>query len=308
LVGFLAQDGPNWHARVQLNAGRDGMGGIGKLVVPQDDKGTLPLLETPRTFASVSYFMDLGELWKHRAKIFNEKQVVELEKAEKNSAKVLGSARLGDLFQQAGNHHRVVFASPDKSPYKTAPTTRIPSFGVVIDMRDPQFAKSMNFLLRIAALGGTFAVQSGLKLKDEQHDGVNLVCYYFREDKKFDGDPNGVRFNFSPCFAQVGDQFVVSSTVELGKDLIDTLKKPARGASSPATMRTEVYATGVAQTIKANEEQVLTQLILSQALPPGDARREIERIVTLVQRLGMLQLSLNYDPQALRFDARWQVK
>lgn len=308
LSGYLAQDGPNWHARVQLNAGREGMGAIGNLVLPQDGKGTLPLLQPPRTFASVSYFMDLGELWKNRAKVFNEKQVAELDKGEKNSAKVLGSARLGDLLQQAGNHHRVVFALPDKSPYKSTPATRIPAFAIVIDMRQPQFAKSMNFILRGAALFGTFAAQSGLKMRELQHDGENLVCYYFNEDKPFDKDPNGVRFNFSPCFAQVGDQFVVSSTVELGKDLIDTLKKPERRAAEPATMRTEFYAGGVAQTVKTNEEQLLTQLILSQALPPAAARQEIERIVALIEQMGTLRLSLNYDPLALRFDVRWQVK
>jgi hypothetical protein len=308
LTGYLMQDGVNWHTRVQFHAGREGMGGIRALVVPQDGKGSLPLLQPPRTFASLSYFMDLGELWKDRDKIFNKQQLAELEKGEKESAKFLGSARLGTLLQQAGNHHRVVFAVPETSPYKITPSTRIPAFALVLDMRDPQFAKSLGFILRGAALFGTFASQTGMRMVEKEHAGHTLVSYYFKEDKAFDKDPNGIRFNFSPCFGQVGEHFIVSSTVELGKDLIDSLTKPSRQSASPATMRGEIYSHGVAQTIKAAEDQVLTQLILSQALPPGQARQELQRTLALVERLGSLQLELNYDPQALRFDVRWQVK
>jgi hypothetical protein len=308
LTGYLAQDGVNWHTRVQLHAGREGMGGIRALVVPQDGKGSLPQLRTPRTFASLSYFLDLGEFWKDRDKIFNKQQLASLEKAEKESAKVLGSARLGTLLQQAGNHHRVVFAMPDKSPYKAEPSTRIPAFGLVLDMRDPQFAKSLGFILRGAALFGGIASQAGLRMVEEQHAGQTLVSYYFKEDKAFDKDPGGVRFNFSPCFAQVGEHFVVSSTAELGRDLIDSVSKPSREPASPATMRTTIFADGVAQAIGASQEQVLTQLILSQALPPGQAKQELQRTLALVERLGNLHVELNYDPQALRLDVRWQVK
>jgi hypothetical protein len=96
--------------------------------------------------------------------------------------------------------------------------------------------------------------------------------------------------------------------VELGRDLVDALTNPSREAASPATMRTALYAEGAVHAIKASEEQVLTQIILSQALPPGEARKEIERVLALVNRLGTLQTELNYEPSALRFDLRWRVK
>jgi len=276
------------------------------MVVPENDPGSLPLLQPPRVLASVSYFLDLGQLWQHRAKIFNKKQAEALDKAEKDSGKFLGGVKLGALLQQMGNHQRVVFASPEKSPYKTEPTTKIPSFAVVLDMRDPQFAKSMNFILRGVALVGTVA-SAGLKMVEEEHAGCKMVCYYFPENKPAAGGPGGIFFNFSPCFVPVGDQLVISSTVELGKDLIDELKRGSKDKPQPATMRTQLYASGAAQALRNAEEQVMTQLILTQALPPGAAREEVRKIIALVERLGTLGFEINYGQNDFRFDVKWQL-
>jgi hypothetical protein len=307
LTAYLAQDAGDWRLRVQMPRGREGMSGIANMVLPRKDAGSLPLLQPPRTFASVSYFIDLGEFWVHREQIFNKKQVEGLEQFEKQSGKFLGGVKLGTLLQQLGNHQRVVFATPSKPQYKTQPATQIPAFAVVLDMRDPAFGKSMSFILRAAALLGSFASKSGLKMVEEEHAGHKLVSYSFPEDKTYEGDPNGIRFNFTPCFVQVGDQFVLSSTVELGKDLIDEIKRGSKDTARPATMRTQLYSSGAAQALRTGEEQVLMQLILSQALPPGAARDEVGRIIALVERLGILQFEVNYGEHDFRFDVNWQA-
>ena len=307
VTAAIVQDKSNWQVRVRMPRGRDGMGGISKMVVPQQDAGSLPLLQPPRTLASLSYFMDLDQFWEHRDKIFNEKQVASLNEAEKQSGKFLGGIKLGTLFNQLGNHQRVVFAAPEKLPYKTVPATKIPAFAVVLDMRDPQFAKSMNFILRGVALIGTFASTSGLKMVEQEHAGCKMVCYSFPENKPFPGDPNGIRFNFNPCFVPVGDQFVISSTVELGRDLIDEIKRGSRDTAQPATSRTRLYASGAAQALRGSEEQVMTLLILTQALPPGAAREEVRKIIALVERLGVLGFDINYGQNDFRFDVKWQA-
>lgn len=308
LTGSLSQQKSDWQISVQMPRGRDGMGGISKMVVPEKGAGSLPLLQPPRTLASLSYFMDLGQFWEHRAKIFNEKQVQELDKVEKQSGKFLGGVKLGTLLNQMGNHQRVVFATPEKLPYKTVPTTKIPAFAVVLDMRDPQFAKSMNFILRGVALIGSFASSSGLKMVEEDYAGCKLVGYHFQENKPYPGDPNGIRFNFNPCFVPVGDQLVMSSTVELGKNLIDEIQRGSKDTAQPATMRSRFYASGAAQALRGSEEQVMTQLILTQALPPGAARDEVRKIIALVERAGSLGFEINYGQKDFRFDVKWQLQ
>ena len=73
-------------------------------------------------------------------------------------------------------------------------------------------------LLRAAALFG--GSQASLKMTEEKIQDCNLVGYRFPEDKPLKADVNDIRFNFSPCFVAVGNQFMVASRIQLGKELI----------------------------------------------------------------------------------------
>src|SRR5436309_722381 len=107
----------------------------------------------------------------------------------------------------------------------------------------------------------------------------------FPEDGKFPNDTNNLRFGFSPCFARVGDYFFVCSTIELGRELIGLLEKeaqaPARGDGA-VTARTRVYGSGIAAGLKSGEDQLLTQVVLGQALAPDEARAQVRALIDLV--------------------------
>ena len=60
---------------------------------------------------------------------------------------------------------------------------------------------------------------------------------------------NDIRFNFTPSFTRVGNQFVVASTAELCRSLVDELQKEQQGPKEPAprSMRqTRLFADGAA--------------------------------------------------------------
>ncbi|HEX3315776.1 MAG TPA: hypothetical protein VHR72_12825 [Gemmataceae bacterium] len=304
----LVEDGGEWRLSLRMPSGRDGMSPISNLVVPATTKvpGSLPLLRPPRTLASFSGFLDLGSMWDHRKEIFGAKQAEEMDKGEANISKALLGVKIGNLFRQAGPHYRVVFASPEKSPYAQVPGTKIPAFAVVVDMRDPKFGKTVDFFLRGFGLIGVLASKGSVKIADQEHAGVKFLTVRFPEDKPFAGDDAGFRFNYDPCFAIVGDQAIFSSSVELGKDLIDLLKKDSKtDAGSPAVSRTMLYSAGAVHALRAGEDQVLTQLILNQALPPGAARNEVNKIIALVERLGTIGYDVDYREHEFRFDLRW---
>ncbi|MBI3411088.1 MAG: hypothetical protein HY040_22365 [Planctomycetes bacterium] len=302
----ISQDGPSFHARIALPQGREGMSKAAVMFLPDDRNGSLPMLQPPRAISCTSYYLDLGKFWDHRREILNAKQADNLEGIEKKSAPFLGGVKIGTLLKQAGKYHRIVYAEQDKSPYKIKPATPIGAFALVLDMRDPAFAKSMNSILRGAALVG--GIQFGLRLVEEKQGEHTLVTYYFPEDKRFDADVNNIRFNFCPCFTHVGDQFVISSTLELGRDLIDLLEKENRGDTSPATSRTHIYAKGVADNVRKAEGALLTQFVLSQGLSAKSARQQVRDLADLVERLGQLQFGLEYGANDFRFDIRWLME
>src|SRR5205807_1290321 len=126
---------------------------------------------------------------------------------------------LEKLFTNSGPYHRFVMAEREHSEYKVKPNQHIPPFAVVTQMRDPQFGKSLEAILRGAALLG--GAQFNLKLVEETRGGVKMVGYRFPEDGKFPNDTENLRFNFSPCFAVVNNQFMAASTLDFGREIID---------------------------------------------------------------------------------------
>lgn len=308
VTAYMAQEGTNWHLAIGMPRGREGMGGVAKMLVPEGEAASLPLLTPPGTLASSSYYLDLGAMWRHRRDIFNSKQADAMDKAEKDlaSGPLLGT-KLGKLFEQMGNHHRVVVATQRKPPYTKRPPAQVPAFALVVDMRDPNFGKAANLFLRGYGLVGVVASKGTVKMSEQEHAGQKLLCFRFPEDKPFAGDTNGIRFAFDPCFAVVDDQAIFSSTSELARDLVDELKKTT-GPAQPATWRTQLLAHGGAEAIRANEDQALTQMILNSALPPGAARDELRRVIDLVEKLGSLRFEINYGSRDFHYDVIWQRK
>src|SRR6185369_4006904 len=164
------------------------MSAISKLVLPDRDAGSLPHLSTPRTYASLSYFFDLGQLWEHRRKIFNEKQADAMDRAEKEFAKKVFGAKLGEIFKQMGNHHRVVIAAPEKLPYANKAYAEIPAFALVMDVRDPDFSKTINLVIRTLGFAGVLASNGSVTMKDNEHHGQKVLCFTFVEGKPFPPD------------------------------------------------------------------------------------------------------------------------
>jgi hypothetical protein len=305
-ASLLREGGDGYRIVLHAPRGREGMGALSHMITPPDDHGTLPPLLPPRVISSTSYFLDLGQYWDKRVEILGEKNAKGLEEGDKNLAKVLGNIKLAKLLQSAGPHHRLVFAQQKESLYKIKPAAPFPSFALVVNMRDPSFAKDMNAVLRSAALLATFAV--GLQLQEETYKDCEMVSYLFSETKKVEFDQQNVRFNFSPTYVACGDQFIVSATRELARDLIDTIKSQKKSAPSRAAMQTHVFATGISAFTGANEDASLTQLILAQALPPNTAKQELRSIIDWFNRLGTLRLEEVYGANDFRYEILWQPK
>jgi hypothetical protein len=306
----LYHDEKGFLTTVRMPAGRNGMPTeLAMHLPPADFPGLLPLLEPAGVLYSSSYFLDASKFWEHRAKLVNAKQLPTLEQFDKNSGRFLLGNRLSDLLSQTGARQRLVVANQHATGYKRTPGVRITSFALVIEMRQPEkFSKSMDAVFRGAALlAGT---QINLKLTEEKYRDRAIVSYRFPEDSDFKPDVNDIRFNFSPCFATVGDQFIVSSTTELCRDLIDQVQKEQRtikGKHETITVRSRVYGSGGAESLRVAQDDLVAQTILAQALPPDKAREQVQALANWVQRLGTLDIESAYGATEFRYDIRLKL-
>jgi hypothetical protein len=269
------------------------------------EPGSRPLLTPSGVLYSTSYFMDLAKLWENRARLFNEKQLKTLEEFDSKSGRFLAGTRVSKLLTEAGPYQRVVVAHQPKTGYKTAPGQYIPAFALVLEMRDSEsFSKRAETILRGAALLAT--TQVPLKSVEEKHGENRIVGYRFSEDGKFKGDVSNIRFNFSPCFVAVGNQFVLSSSIELCHELVDVLEKEAgspKAGSTPPVL-TRIFASGGTALLDAFKDRFFTQTILDQAIPPQRAKEQVQIFTDWVRRLGSLEIEARYDPEQFHYDIR----
>jgi hypothetical protein len=293
---------------VRLPAGRDAFPPEFALhVPPAGTPGSLPLLEPPGVLYSQSFYLDIGAGWKHRDKLINEEVRKQIEEGEKQVSKFLpGSVKLGELLEMWGPYHRIVVANNDTLPYKTQPSDRLPAFAYVTAMRDPKFGQSVESIIRGAAILVTF--QFGLKSVEETHDGVKIVGYRFPEDKPLANDPGGLRFNFEPCFAVVGDQFIAASTIAMCKKTIAEVKRTAEKSGGAAVWRACAYAVGAASALASLPEPLITDAILEQGVGIEEARKQVNELVAWLRTLGTARIEIDERDTEYQFDVVWEYK
>jgi hypothetical protein len=307
VAGGIYKEKDGFLVAVRVPKGREGMGPDAALhLAPEGEPGSRPVLEPRGVILSESFYLNVSRFWEDRDKFLGEKQAQDFEKFDKQSAPFLSGIKVSKLLQDAGAYHRIVVVNQPKVGYKTKPKVAIPAFAVVTEMRDPDaFSKSVSTVLRGAALLFS-TTQTKMTVVEEKHGDVEIVGYRFPDGAAFKQDVNDVRYNFSPCFAHVGNQFMVASTLELGHELVDLLQKEAAGANKgqPSVENQRIFASGVAELLQAFEEPFLTQMILDQALAPDDAKAQLRDFMAILRRLGDLTTKAEYQRNEFHYDLR----
>ncbi len=276
--------------RVSLSAprGLEGMGGDRWLHVPLEGGAIRGLLEPEGAMYSLSFWFDFANIWKQRAKVFNEQQAKNLEAADKNPAFLaFTGSKLSTLFESAGGAHRFVAVNQAKAAYRKQPRSLLPAFAFVASLRDAEKGGAA-IDAAIRASGLFLAGQYKMVRKEEEAGGVKVQGYRFSERDEVPFDPTGYRFNFSPSWVRIGDQFVFSSTMELARSLVPLLQKETEVYQVRARARAfdTFYPAGLAAYLETHEDTLAAQAVLDRAVPPADARREIKAATSLVRSLG----------------------
>ncbi len=274
------------------------------LHVPPAGPGSLPLLNPPGTIYSQSFHLDLGTLWRERAKLINGQTLKDIEKAERDISKVLPNTTLGELLEMSGPYHRVVVADVPGDAYATKPVTPLPAAAVVLSMRDERFGKTTAAALRAGAFVAT--TQYKLKMSTQDVDGVKVVCYRFPVGEPLDADPDRLRFNAVPCFAVVGEHLVVASRPELVRALLPELKKT--GGESPAVWRGRFDVGGAAGYLERYPEPVVNRALLGEGVSLAEAKQRAAAGLAWLATLGGVELSLDHRTDAYVVTVNWEAK
>src|SRR5262249_9953011 len=139
-----------------------------------------------------------------------------------------------------------------------------------------------------------------LELGSETCDGVTIATarYMPPKDGYKPGEPIHQRHNYSPSAFQVGDRFVISSSVSLARDLVAALKPPTSQGDS--TLIAEAEGAELARLLDQNRERLVSQNMLTKGNDRPKAEQEVALLPKLVRYLGRGSLSARDTDQGVR--------
>ncbi len=186
-----------------------------------DGNGRGPALpQTTATLFTLSTYRDLSEMWLRAGDLFGERTNDGFAKADANlttlfAGRDFGEDILGSMEPEVG----FVATRQDFADTLPRPTIKLPAFGVVLELREPEtmtrelrriFQSLIGFLNVIGAQNG----HNQLELEMEKLDGdVELISSSFvPEDDDRESTQAEIIYNFSPSVGFSGRRFVVAST------------------------------------------------------------------------------------------------
>ncbi len=322
VIAFRENDGTAT-VSLRLPGGTKGMHEMVHAHVPPEHQvGALPLLSPEGVLYSVSYYLDLGCFWKQRAVLLPPDQLKQAEAFDKTSKGFLYGTAFSQLLELSGTHQRFVVVKQQDRGYSFKSPSYQPAYALVLEPRDAEaFEKALDGPL--GGLSFLAGIKAPLTKFEEEHGHAKISGYRFIENDANKSLDDGVLFNFTPCRARVGSQYIISSTVELARLLVDEIEKaastgspqadstnagspqqPSDAASGPVTHQSRLSFAGLSDYLAGTKKQLITQNMLQQGNTAEEAEKEISLFLGLLDHLGRIETTTRYLPDQYQFDAK----
>lgn len=269
-----------------------------------------PRLMEQEAILSLSAYRDISAMWLRAGDLFSEKTNDELAKADSNLSTLFAGKDFGeDILGALRPQVQIVVARQDFPDGQPTPAIKLPSFGLVADLKDaarmqPELRRTFQSLIGFLNVIGAMNGQPQLDLNMETSEKSQLITASYLPDANAK-DPLGLKinYNFSPSIAFAGDRFVVASTKNLAETLA-TAKAPStpdgtEGAERVVNTDAVVQFKPLHAILADNRGQLVAQNMLSEGHTKEEAEKAVDVLLELVGWLQEMRLSLQTTPSEL---------
>jgi hypothetical protein len=279
---------------------------------PGEPAGLAPL-RPAGAIATLAAYRDLAGMWQARDELFDEGTRAGLAQADSNLGLFFSGRDFGtEVLGQLSPRFQLVAARQTFSPDQPQPAVKLPALALVLELKQPdEFADEL--LAAYQSLLGLLNLQAAqegrpkLLLASEEYRGVSIskATYLAAADTDKTAAPN--YFNASPACARVGSRFVLSSTLELAKSLVDSLLDPAAAApdssSAADNVFLEINVPQGAAVLEDNRSSLVSQNMLSEGHSREQAEQQVGLLLDVLRLLGTARLRLAADAELLKLEA-----
>lgn len=278
------------------------------------DAGSLP--SVPGLIGGWILHRDFAGWYKRREELLDAKVLPEFDKFEAGLANLLPGKDYGtDILPSLGNKLTFVAAPQDYSHLNGKPGLQLPGFALVWELGKPDEAEqTLNLLFQtIATISNLNAGQQGRQpwvLSSESYKDVQIQFGKYGQKPK--GDRLPIVFNFMPAAARVRDKYVMASSVDLCKHLVDVYLTPTTTTATAKPTRNdflfELTGESLANILDANRGMLEARSVAQEGKSSDQAQADVTTLLQLVRAVRTLRLTTGVESDGYRvqLEAVWK--
>jgi hypothetical protein len=288
--------------------------------VPPRGGGAPALVSPPGTIANLSLWRDLSAIWEARSELFTPEVQQGLTKLDGFAGQFFGGRDFGSgVLGALGPRWRLVIAHQDYEALSPRPDLKLPGIAVIAELNpdDDEFSERLKVAFQsfvgLVNLNTGQKGQPPLELGSETFEGTTISTARYMVPKAEAGGDGAKepmktavhpRYNATPSIAQVGNHFILSSSVGLTRALITAMKHPGGRADTDtaATLAAEADGPALARLVTLNRQRLIMQNMLDKGHDKAAAEAEVDGLGRLLKSLGKARLTVEDRPETLRFD------
>jgi hypothetical protein len=268
-------------------------------------------LRPARTIASLSFYRDFKAMWDAREQLVAAEALPGFTELESNAAPILFGGRefSSEVLGEFEPRFRLVAAAQDYSRSRLVPDLKIPAFALVAELKHPsefgpELIIAFQTVLGLANIGFGQKGQPRLMLANEIHKGFEIQAAHFLE-KPAKGDGAGVhlRHNFRPACTIAGRYFVLGSTVEIVKDVIDAIGDVhAPPQTTPHNIIFEADVSHINHVLRQNKAPLISQNMVSGGNTRQQAEQEFDTLVKVLGLFSQGHITWTAEPKSMQVE------
>jgi hypothetical protein len=263
-----------------------------------------------QTIAVARMKRNLSQLWEYQDDLIAENALPELVKFSSNFKTLTGLTFTEELLPRLGDEVTLVAVRRDWKQGAAVPEVKIPHAAMIWPVKtDERMRQSIDLAFQqVMSLIGLQQAEMSRKFMVMRETYKEIPIMTARYPAPAEGEMKGrralpIRYNFTPAAAVVGDHYVLSTTDELLKMLIDGR---AGSTAAPAGKNAGFWvapAPGVAM-LKENRSALVAQRMLKEGEDKPTAERTTDILLEFASLLTDLDFTVDEGRASLGLSAR----
>lgn len=262
----------------------------------------------PRRLGSLVLRRDINSFWNDHEGLVAAELDAEFAKFNSTAATIFGVKRMDeDVFPKLAPIAQFVFARQEFADAAAAPKLKIPGVAMILQVNEDikkEETKKIGEGFRRAfqtavALSAADAAQKerpafGLSEETVDHIKISFATYPEYEEK----GPADTAYNFSPAYFTKGKYLVISTTHELARDLLKSIRDGGAAAARDCDTF-EVSGSEMAAALRENAEYIIANEVLEKGKTKNQATRELGAFVDLISMFSKGRASTFFNETGL---------